>query len=198
MLGWTRDEMAAFYAGLPEIVSATPGQVEAAFRGQWGGNWRDGLAFARARRPGAAADRLLDLGMNDAMFGGSAVAFAEHLAQRQPPWLYRFDWAAPANPFGACHCIDLPFAFNTVDRWQAPMLRGADADELARLARVVHRTWAAFVRCGDPAHADLPAWPRYDRARRWTLRFDTVTETAGDLAGVGLPGRPWPASLPLP
>lgn len=25
----------------------------------------------------------------------------------------RFDWAAPGNPYGACHCIDVPFLFGT-------------------------------------------------------------------------------------
>ena len=37
----------------------------------------------------------------------------------------RFDWQAPGNRFGACHCLDIPFLFETHDVWAAPMLEGA-------------------------------------------------------------------------
>ena len=55
-----------------------------------------------------------------------------------------------------------------------------------------------FVLSGDPHGASLPPWPPYRFNRRWTLRVDRVTETVSDLAGVTLPGRPWPATVPLP
>lgn len=198
MLGWTRDEMASFFAGASDILAGTQEQVEAVFQSQWGGNWREGMAFARARLPGATQDRFLDLGLNECMFAGSAVAFAERLAVGDAPWLYRFDWAVPGNPFGACHCIELPFVFDNPASWSAPMLEGAAPEAVAALGKTMQRTWAQFVREGDPNHDALPAWPRYERKQRWTLRIGEICETVGDLAGATLPGRPWPERLPLP
>jgi para-nitrobenzyl esterase len=198
MLGWTRDELAAFFAGSPDVLGGSAAQLEGVFRSQWGENWREGLAFARARVPGAGQDRLLDAGLNECMFAGSTVALAERLAAHEPAWLYRFDWAAPGNPFGACHCIELPFVFETHDRWRAPMLEGALPAEMAALGRTMRTTWAQFVREGDPNHEGLAHWPRYRREGRATLRIDRVVETVGDLAGVTQPGRPWPARLALP
>jgi para-nitrobenzyl esterase len=197
IIGWTRDEMGAFFSGNSEILNGSSEQVEAVFREQWGSNWEAGMAFARARTPSAAQDRFMDIGLNECTFAGSAVTLAERLASVNPAWLYRFDWAAPGNPFRACHCIELPFVFNNGATWGAPMLEGASPESLGALGKVVQHTWAQFVRTGDPNHGALPYWPRYDPEKRWTLRIDQFMETVGDLAGVTLPGRPWPANFPL-
>src|SRR5262249_322377 len=61
---------------------------------------------------------------------------------------YRFDWAAKGAPFGACHCIELPFLFGTPEDWvDAPMLgpaRAIDPDLATRMRRV----WTDFARDG--------------------------------------------------
>jgi len=59
--------------------------------------------------------------------------------------------AAPGNPLGACHCVDIPFLFGTHDVWDAPMLRGAppdiaDVDDLRKI-------WGAFLH-GEAQAAD--------------------------------------------
>ena len=46
----------------------------------------------------------------------------------------------------------------------------------------MHRAWIAFARDGDPQHAGLPEWPRYDLDRRATMRFDTTFELLDDPA----------------
>ncbi|WP_328645249.1 carboxylesterase family protein [Amycolatopsis sp. NBC_00348] len=62
---------------------------------------------------------------------------------------FRFDWQAPGNRFGACHCVDLPFLFGTHDVWAAPMLEGAPKglEEEAGLREV----WAAFLHGKRPS-----------------------------------------------
>jgi hypothetical protein len=41
----------------------------------------------------------------------------------------------PDSPFGACHCIELPFAIGTDAAWAgAPMLAGAEPDDTDALA----------------------------------------------------------------
>ena len=45
------------------------------------------------------------------------------------------------------------------------------------------RSWIAFARDGNPQHAGLPEWPRYEIDRRATMRFDTGSELLEDPAG---------------
>ena len=195
MIGWTRDEMAAFFADNEQILNGGSADVQAALEREWGENWREGEDFARTRTPGGGQDQRLDAAINECMFAGSSVMFAEQLMQTNPAWLYRFDWAAPGNPFGACHCMELPFVFNNADQWNPPMLRGSDPARVLPLSEVVQATWATFVKTGDPNNSRLPPWPRYEAERRWTLRIDDILETVGDLGGVTLPGRPRPIRI---
>ncbi len=53
--------------------------------------------------------------------------------------------------------------------------KGPDAETLA--ARMMD-AWIAFARNGEPGHEDLPAWARYDAAKRATLVFDRECELA--------------------
>jgi carboxylesterase type B len=65
-------------------------------------------------------------------YQGIPYAAAPRFAAPQPrePWTGVFaadtpGAGAPDNPFGACHCIDLPFTFDTFPSWpDAPMLAG--------------------------------------------------------------------------
>ena len=43
-----------------------------------------------------------------------------------------------------------------------------------QLADAMHAAWVAFATHGDPG------WPRYDLARRATMRFDSTTEVVDD------------------
>ena len=53
-------------------------------------------------------------------------------------WLYRFDWSSPEGIFGACHCIELPFIFDTAVEWDPPMLLGGKVKEIAGLSGSIH------------------------------------------------------------
>jgi len=196
LVGWTRDEMSAFFCGNQEILDAGAPEIDAVFEREWGENWREGQQFARAARPGAAADVVFGAGLNECMFAGSAVTLAEKLVGHAPTWLYRFDWTAPTSRFGACHCIELPFVFGNTDTWDAPMLAGASGAAMRGLSELMQRTWAQFIRYGNPNHNALPHWAEYDHAKRTTLRIDEVVESISDLANVASPTRPWPARLP--
>jgi carboxylesterase type B len=93
--------------------------------------------------------------------------------------MYEFAWRAPADgaplDFGACHALELGFVFDTLDR---------GADELLgpllgptppqALADAMHRAWVAFAATGSPG------WPRYDHARRATMRFGVTSAVVED------------------
>jgi para-nitrobenzyl esterase len=99
------------------------------------------------RHEGRAFDPHSDA-LTEQYFVGPGRELAEALArQGNPPEWYEFAWSPPGSPFGACHCIELPFVFGTLDAWRhAPMLAGADPDELAGLVDDVQSRWISFVR----------------------------------------------------
>lgn len=131
-----------------DLVSADPitavgmngGEVELMI-----GTTRDeAAAFA----PGEPA---LVRAVTERLFAGPARRLALLLARRNAPWVYRFDWSPPGSPFGACHCLELPFLFGNSAAWQhAPMLSGRHP---ARLTDRVTGAWARFVREGAPGWA---------------------------------------------
>lgn len=84
----------------------------------------------------------------------TASLFSDPITAYGAAYRYRFDWSAPGNPLGACHCIELPFVFGTLAAHRdSPMLAGAGHDELQALVDVVQTAWIGFVRNGDPG------WP---------------------------------------
>jgi para-nitrobenzyl esterase len=183
IVGWTRDEMAAFFAPDAAIAAADADAVRGVFARCFGGAADEALAEYRERARDATPAGLLGELLGDASFGGGALAFAERLAALgRPARVFRFDWAAPGNRFRACHCIELPFVFDTLPAWRAPMLEGADAAEAAALAARVRDAWVAFARTGNPEHPGLPHWPVHAAAGE-TMLLDATCRVADDPAG---------------
>jgi carboxylesterase type B len=60
--------------------------------------------------------------------------------------------------------VEIPFVFDTLGLRTEPMV-GPNPPQ--PLADAMHRAWVAFAARGDCG------WPRYDAARRQTMRFDT-------------------------
>ncbi|MFJ4784783.1 carboxylesterase/lipase family protein [Streptomyces sp. NPDC088794] len=110
---------------------------------------------------GPAAADAVERAVTRIAFGRTTEDLATRLSEAGARvWSYRFDYAAPDSPFGATHCIDLPFVFGTYADWAAaPMLAGADPHAFETLGRRVRTAWLGFIRDGAPA-ADAP-WPRY-------------------------------------
>ncbi|WP_086840814.1 carboxylesterase family protein [Amycolatopsis kentuckyensis] len=82
---------------------------------------------------------------------------SDRLVEKLGAFTYRFDWQAPGNRFGACHCLDIPFLFGTHDVWDAPMLEGAPKGlEHETGLRAV---WAAFLHGERPAALSPPKLP---------------------------------------
>jgi para-nitrobenzyl esterase len=82
---------------------------------------------------------------------------SDRLAKKLGAFTYRFDWQAPGNRFGACHCIDIPFLFGTHDVWDAPMLEGAPKG--LENATGLRELWAAFLHGKRPAELSPPKLP---------------------------------------
>ncbi len=196
MIGTTREEMAAFYCIDPEIDAAPMDAVENVFASMFGAGYRPYFDEFRATRAAKTNAALLGDLMSDAMFRIGSLRMAEWRAdQGRPVYLYQFDWQSPAG-FEACHCLEIPFVFDNFGHWaDAPMLKGADREEIKGLTAAMHGAWAAFARTGKPDHPRLPPWPAYDRKDRTTMRFDSTIAPVSDLAGLAW-RKPWPNSWP--
>jgi len=123
--------------------------------------------------------------MSDLIFRMPAIRLAQgQIEQGAPVWMYRFDWESPAfgGVLGAAHAMDLPFVWNTLDTGLSRLFTG-DSPDRQPLADLMHTSWAAFIRCGNPAFASLPAWPPYDLERRTTMIFNHVPQVIDDPQG---------------
>jgi para-nitrobenzyl esterase len=90
------------------------------------------------------------------------------LAGRGRTFMYEFAWASPvaSGMFGACHALEIPFVFDTLDEGAGQMLGNLLGDSPPQgLASAMHRAWVSFAATGDPG------WPPYDLERRATMRF---------------------------
>jgi para-nitrobenzyl esterase len=121
--------------------------------------------YRSARSDGDAPSLWLAM-QTDRAFRVPAARLAESQLRHAPVYKYRFDWASPAlgGLLGACHGIELPFVFGTLEDPRAAQLVGTD-DDARRLAHEMQDAWIAFARSGDPG------WAAYDVEKRATRRF---------------------------
>jgi para-nitrobenzyl esterase len=103
---------------------------------------------------------------------------ASQSAYQAATYMYLFQWRSPlpdghGGELGACHALDLPFTFGTLDGKAARTFATGDREELQAKARALSQnvmdSWIAFARTGDPSHPGVGAWPRYDSTRRATM-----------------------------
>ncbi len=119
-------------------------------------------------KPGFAFTRT----MTDLVFRWPSRQFAA--AHQGKTWVYEFDWRSPAvnGELGACHGMELPFVFKTLDKVTGPEgLAGTAPPQ--DLADRVHALWVRFATDGT-----LP-WPQFnarDRLVYQLVKGDTVHE----------------------
>ena len=132
----------------------------------------------RSARPGATPGELVAALATDWFFRIPAVRLAEaHLAGGGANHVYEFAWRSPqfGGRLGACHALEIAFAFDNLDHPGNEPLVGTDPPQA--LADEMHRAWVGFVADADPG------WPRYERSRRTVMRFDVRSEVVEDPAG---------------
>jgi para-nitrobenzyl esterase len=133
------------------------------------------LATYRATRRSAGAGDLQEAIVTDWFFRIPAIRLAEAYMQGTGrTYMYEFAWRSPqfAGQLGACHALEIPFVFDTLDKEGHEPLWGAAAPQ--QLADAMHPAWVAFATKGDPG------WPQYDLKRRMTMRFDMTPEMVED------------------
>ncbi|MGW2342328.1 carboxylesterase/lipase family protein [Streptomyces sp. NPDC001661] len=129
----------------------------------------------RAAFPRAGAEELLETVYSDALFRVPSQQLAEaNAAAGGTSYLFELSWTAPAlgGALGACHSLDIPLAFGTLD---SPVGRQLIGDEPTAEARAVSRAfreaWVRFVTTGDAG------WAAHRPDGRLTRVLDAEPET---------------------
>ena len=180
--GTTQNEMHAFTSGQPEIEGASQKQIETVFRKEFKHDWESTLKYCQQKIPAAAPMELLSQGLNLAHFEGQTTALAINFAKKGiKTWLYRFDWKSNQSLLGACHCIELPFLFNTFEQWAPPMTSGLELNEGLGLSKALQKTWATFSRHRNPNHDGIPYWPKFSKTKQPEIHWNTQIEVMANL-----------------
>lgn len=136
------------------------------------------LAAYRAAYPGASPGDLLAAVQTDWWCRIPAIRLADaHAGSTSATYMYEFAWRSPAfgGRLGACHGLEIPFVFDTLDKGPdqlvGPLLGPTPPRQLAE---TMHAAWVAFAVGGDSG------WPKYDLGSRATMRFDTTSEVVSD------------------
>lgn len=177
LLGVTTEEWRVFNGMDPRLAELKEDDLPTVAAGLFGKSWPAYIERARRARPGATPLQVVTDAQTEhfnAHIWRLGLAVAENNGSA---WLYRFDWSAPSSPFGACHCIDLPFFFGTFDAFKnAAMLAGGDRSRMNALSRVVRGVVGRFVKNGSPGGEDLPDWPPFSRSQPVEMVFNTILQ----------------------
>ncbi|MFG2843557.1 carboxylesterase/lipase family protein [Kitasatospora sp. NPDC048296] len=135
----------------------------------------DGPDDYRTALPNATPEDLLEAVSSDALFRMPSLHLAEgNAAAGGSSYLFELAFPAPAlgGVLGACHGLDVPLAFGTLD---SPIGRHFLGDPpgpaTVELSCELQQAWIRFVSTGDPG------WARYEPERQLTRVFDTRSET---------------------
>jgi para-nitrobenzyl esterase len=162
LIGTTADETLVFCKSDPRLAGLTFDSLPRTAEALFGSSWSERIERAHKTRPGATALEVLSEAQTAHYFGDGAWKLASAVAAgKGNAWMYRFDWSAAGCAFGACHCVELPFAFGTLDAFErAPML-GAIDDQKKALSAVFRGAIGSFVKHGTPNADALPPWPKF-------------------------------------
>jgi para-nitrobenzyl esterase len=105
----------------------------------------------------------------------------DHARHQQDTYHYLFSWESPARrgALGACHALERPFVFGTLDAPTQDRFAGT-GEEAEALAENMMDAWINFSRTGNPGHSSIGEWPRYSIETRSTMVFDRVCHVEED------------------
>lgn len=183
LTGWNRNEIGLWRAIFPDLHHLRWEDLETRVATQWGPLGAALVALRRAERPEATPAQVWESLATDVEFALPTRAFALAHSRVAPTYLYRFDWGGSTHPDGACHFMEVPFVFGTLDAAGMRDCVGRTATTEA-LSRIVRNAWTSFARAGSPDLGD----------RRWTPLGEDETAMvvldAGTARDTPCPGPP--------
>jgi para-nitrobenzyl esterase len=124
---------------------------------------------------------------------GAIIEVEARAARGAPAYAYQLDWRSPLDggKWGAPHTLDIPLAFDNIDKEGS--LTGTSA-AAQKVADQMSSAFIAFAKTGDPNTQAIPRWEPYQLPRRQTLLFDLQSRLADDPRGKErelFAGIPW-------
>lgn len=149
LTGWNRNEMGLWRALHPELAELRWDELDARIGHAWGDLGRALAALRRAESVTATPAQIWESLATDVEFALPTQAFAVGHARVAPTYLYRFDWGGPLHPDSACHFMEVPFVFDTLEaEGMGACVGRSPATE--RLGRVMRAAWTSFARGETP------------------------------------------------
>nr|WP_156184990.1 carboxylesterase family protein [Allosalinactinospora lopnorensis] len=140
-----------------DAAPAVNGERELAHAAAAFGLPTDGIEGYRSLDTAASVSDLYHSIAGDGLFTEYSTRIGEeHARAGGRAFLSRFAWESPAldGALRACHGLDLPFVFGTLDSTAGRLfLGGPSAEEQRELSRRMIRAWSDFAASGDPG------WP---------------------------------------
>ncbi|OPC77833.1 carboxylesterase [Embleya scabrispora] len=173
LVGHTRDEFRLFSVMTGRLGTYTEDETRTAL--DLFAPTPDGPDAYRRAHPTATPEELLELVYSDALFRMPSLHLAQaNRAAGGTSFLFELRLAAPAGGglLGACHSLDVPLAFGTLD---SPAGRHFFGDrptaEISTVSRELRRAWTRFVTTGNPG------WPGHEADRGLTRVLDVDSTT---------------------
>jgi para-nitrobenzyl esterase len=164
----------------PDAFEMTQEQLQTKADQSFSGHGSEVIASYRELYPNANPFQLWSV-INTSHMRTSTLRLAEIKGKQPAPvYVYQFAWQTPvldARPM-AFHCAELPFVFDNADLCEH-MTGGGEASH--HLADKVSKAWINFARSGDPNHAGIPHWKRFDPNTKTTMVFDENCEAKENL-----------------
>jgi para-nitrobenzyl esterase len=118
--------------------------------------------------------------LGDLRFRIPSIRFTEaHAGRGLPTYAYLFTYESPAlrGALGACHALELPFVFGTLDAPLQDRFAGK-GKRVQALSMSMMRSWTTFARSGGPGgHIPEGVWPPFEATERLTRIFDLTIRT---------------------
>jgi para-nitrobenzyl esterase len=132
-----------------------------------------------------SAQKVLDAFLTDFEFHISAIRTAEAQSVQHPnTFMYLFTWPSSFMDglFGSFHTLEIPFVFGVLDDpfWK---IISETSEEAKKLSENIMDSWIAFARTGNPSHAGIPEWPRYNTESRSTMLLGKEIKAVDDPYG---------------
>ncbi len=173
LVGHTRDEFRYFSVMSGRYGTFTEEDAHAAL--ELLAPQPDGARAYRAAFPQAGPEELVETVYSDALFRMPSQKLAEaNAAAGGTSYLFELCWVAPVlgGILGACHSLDVPLAFGTLDSPVGSQLIGEEpTPEAVALSRELQEAWVRFVTTGDAG------WSAYRPGGHLTRVLDTESKT---------------------
>ncbi|WEB44953.1 carboxylesterase family protein [Streptomyces yunnanensis] len=173
LVGHTRDEFRLFSVMSGRLGRFTDRDADTALELFAPGP--DGADAYRAAHPRATPDTLVETVYSDALFRMPSLHLAEaNVAAGGTSFLFELELAAPGlgGALGACHSLDVPLAFGTLDSPVGGQLLGEPPSaEAVAVSRELQQAWIRFATTGDPG------WAAYRPDRQLTRVLDAPSAT---------------------